>query len=98
MMDLDQGFAYISFGIVLFVWEFLPTFIVVLFFRVHRPQTGDEVGQSTLSTDYFHLRCLIRFIVIPQYKFVNKTRGNPDDDKNTIISVSKIRDKNICYA
>lgn len=42
-MNLQTGFAYISFGVVLFVWEFLPTFIVVVFFRVQRPHIGDEV-------------------------------------------------------
>ncbi|KAH3851302.1 G protein-coupled receptor 137Ba-like [Dreissena polymorpha] len=31
---LDEGYAYASFAIVLFVWEILPMFIVILFFRV----------------------------------------------------------------
>jgi len=37
IFDLDKGYAYVSFGIVLFVWEFLPTFIIVVFFRVRKP-------------------------------------------------------------
>ncbi len=43
-MNLNQGFAYVSFGIVLFVWEFLPTFIVVMFFRVQRPRREELVS------------------------------------------------------
>ena len=52
-MDLDQGFAYVSFGIVLFVWEFLPTFIVVLFFRVQRPRSEELVRLLPKITDIF---------------------------------------------
>ena len=32
-----ENYAFISFGIVLFVWELLPTFTTVWFFRVRRP-------------------------------------------------------------
>ena len=35
-----KNYGYLSFGVVLFVWEFLPTFFVVVFFRVKRPQQG----------------------------------------------------------
>lgn len=52
-MDLDQGFAYVSFGIVLFVWEFLPTFIVVLFFRVQRPRSEELVRLLPKIIDIF---------------------------------------------
>ncbi|PVD26728.1 hypothetical protein C0Q70_14406 [Pomacea canaliculata] len=38
--NLSQSFAYISFGIVLFIWEVLPITVVVLFFRVKRQQTA----------------------------------------------------------
>ncbi|XP_033105385.1 integral membrane protein GPR137B-like [Anneissia japonica] len=31
-----KGYRYITFGGILFLWEFLPTFIVVMFFRVRR--------------------------------------------------------------
>lgn len=31
----DQG--YVIFGLILFVWELLPTSLLVGFFRVHRP-------------------------------------------------------------
>ena len=36
--------SYISFGIVLVLWELLPTFMIVWFFRVRRPQTGAMVS------------------------------------------------------
>lgn len=32
-----SGEAYVVFGIILFFWELLPTSLVVLFFRVQRP-------------------------------------------------------------
>lgn len=35
---------FISFGVVLTVWEVLPTFMVVWFFRVRRPNVGDMVS------------------------------------------------------
>ena len=58
--DLDQGFAYVSFGIVLFVWEFLPTFIVVLFFRVQRPKNVDVVSVPPT----FYLLCHLKNIYL----------------------------------
>ncbi|OQV16114.1 Integral membrane protein [Hypsibius exemplaris] len=39
LFNVHLGYGYLSFGLVLFFWEFLPTFIVVLFFRVRRPDT-----------------------------------------------------------
>lgn len=33
-VQLDKGYAYLSFAIVLFVWEILPMFTVIIFFRV----------------------------------------------------------------
>ncbi|XP_045157233.2 G protein-coupled receptor 137Ba-like [Mercenaria mercenaria] len=35
-VELDKGYAYLSFAIVLFVWEILPMFTVIFFFRVRR--------------------------------------------------------------
>lgn len=32
-----SGEAYVVFGIILFFWELLPTSLVVVFFRVQRP-------------------------------------------------------------
>ena len=36
MISTLKGLRYLSFGVVLFIWEFLPTFIVVIFFRVRK--------------------------------------------------------------
>ena len=32
-----SGEAYVAFGIILFFWELLPTSLVVVFFRVQKP-------------------------------------------------------------
>ena len=37
---------FITFGVVLIVWEVLPTFMVILFFRVRRPNIGDMVCKT----------------------------------------------------
>ncbi|KAH9519439.1 hypothetical protein Btru_002628 [Bulinus truncatus] len=37
---LSESLAYVSFGLVLFVWEVLPISIVVIFFRVKRLHSG----------------------------------------------------------
>ncbi|XP_012937710.1 G protein-coupled receptor 137Ba [Aplysia californica] len=54
---LSRGLAYVSFGIVLFVWEVLPISIVVLFFRVKRrhfePVLTDFSTQSQGSRVFF---------------------------------------------
>nr|KAG5710695.1 hypothetical protein BaRGS_035097 [Batillaria attramentaria] len=48
--NLSQSFAYISFGIVLFVWEVLPITVVVVFFRVKRQtQTVAKSARATLA-------------------------------------------------
>lgn len=70
-MNLQTGFAYISFGVVLFVWEFLPTFIVVVFFRVQRPHIGDEQVIDHLANDKNNPRA---------YFFDNPRRYDSDDD------------------
>ncbi|XP_061163349.1 G protein-coupled receptor 137Ba-like [Saccostrea echinata] len=69
LVDLDGGYAFLSFGIVLFIWEFLPTFVIVVFFRVRRPQTNahlvDLSNHSQSSRQYF---------------FDNPRRYDSDDD------------------
>lgn len=40
--------GYLVFGLILFVWELLPTTLLVGFFRVHRPPQ-DLVGSPTTS-------------------------------------------------
>ncbi|GAV06216.1 hypothetical protein RvY_16238 [Ramazzottius varieornatus] len=39
LFNIHEGYGYLSFGLVLFFWEFLPTFLVVIFFRVRKPDT-----------------------------------------------------------
>lgn len=46
----DAG--YIVFGVILFVWELLPTSLVVFFFRVRKPNQ-DRVSQQLPSTSGF---------------------------------------------
>ncbi|XP_013382886.1 integral membrane protein GPR137B [Lingula anatina] len=48
-VNLSNGYAYLSFGIVLFVWEILPTFVVVMFFRVKRPQTTPLLTDASVE-------------------------------------------------
>lgn len=52
-----EGFTYATFGVVLFIWEFLPTFVVVLFFRVRQPiatlVVTDSSNNSHPSRAYF---------------------------------------------
>lgn len=47
MNDLGNK-GYLVFGLILFVWELLPTTLLVGFFRVHRPPQ-DLVGLPTTS-------------------------------------------------
>ncbi|XP_028665366.1 integral membrane protein GPR137 [Erpetoichthys calabaricus] len=56
-MDLGEN-GYLVFGVILFVWELLPTALLVGFFRVRRPSqdranTGLINGQSTGPRSYF---------------------------------------------
>ena len=39
-VNLNIGYAFLSFGIVLFVWEVLPMFIVIFLFRVRKPSSS----------------------------------------------------------
>ena len=47
-----RDYKFITFGVVLIVWEVLPTFMVLWFFRVRRPKIGDMVIHSYSNT-YF---------------------------------------------
>lgn len=55
-----RGEAYIVFGIILFFWELLPTSLVVVFFRVQRPNQN-LVKKKTIHLNYeqwiFFLKC-----------------------------------------
>lgn len=63
----DEG--YVVFGVILFVWELLPTTLVVFFFRVRRP-AQDGTG-SRIPSHAFSSRA---------YFFDNPQRYDSDDD------------------
>lgn len=57
------GAGYIVFGVVLFVWELLPTSLVVFFFRVQRP-AQDRVSQLL---PYFHFPFLFHIMSLDSW-------------------------------
>ncbi|XP_030627953.1 integral membrane protein GPR137B [Chanos chanos] len=61
--------GYIVFGVILFVWELLPTSLVVFFFRVRKP-TQDRSGSAIPSHVFSNRR----------YFFDNPRRYDSDDD------------------
>ncbi|XP_048028634.1 G protein-coupled receptor 137Ba isoform X1 [Megalobrama amblycephala] len=63
----DAG--YVVFGVILFVWELLPTSLVVFFFRVRRP--AQERSGSAIPSHVFSNR---------PYFFDNPRRYDSDDD------------------
>ncbi|XP_074651222.1 G protein-coupled receptor 137Ba-like [Tubulanus polymorphus] len=80
LIDLDQGIAYVSFGAVLFIWEFLPTFLVVMYFRVQIPK--NNVTVSDVSSHSHGSRA---------YFFDNPRRYDSDDDLSSRSHVSPPR-------
>lgn len=64
----DAG--YVVFGVVLFVWELLPTTLVVYFFRVRNP-TKDLTNPGMVPSHGFSPR---------SYFFDNPRRYDSDDD------------------
>ncbi|XP_031558571.1 integral membrane protein GPR137B-like [Actinia tenebrosa] len=66
---------FLSFGIVLIVWEVLPTFMVIWFFRVRRPQAANLLqGPSIIASNSFDQR---------SYFFDNPRRYDSDEDIHT---------------
>uniref|UniRef100_A0A3Q3FG99 G protein-coupled receptor 137c n=1 Tax=Labrus bergylta TaxID=56723 RepID=A0A3Q3FG99_9LABR len=65
-----SGEAYIAFGIILFFWELLPTSLVVVFFRVQRPNQNLAPG-GMINSHSFSSRA---------YFFDNPRRYDSDDD------------------
>ncbi|XP_015206225.1 integral membrane protein GPR137C [Lepisosteus oculatus] len=65
-----NGEAYIVFGIILFFWELLPTSLVVVFFRVQRPNQNLAPG-GMINSHSFSSRA---------YFFDNPRRYDSDDD------------------
>uniref|UniRef100_A0A8D0HHE8 G protein-coupled receptor 137B n=1 Tax=Sphenodon punctatus TaxID=8508 RepID=A0A8D0HHE8_SPHPU len=64
----DAG--YVVFGVILFIWELLPTSLVVFFFRVRNP-TKDLTSPGMVPTHGFSPR---------SYFFDNPRRYDSDDD------------------
>ncbi|KAK2856790.1 hypothetical protein Q5P01_005525 [Channa striata] len=65
-----SGEAYVVFGIILFFWELLPTSLVVVFFRVQRPNQNLAPG-GMINSHSFSSRA---------YFFDNPRRYDSDDD------------------
>ncbi|MBN3276754.1 G137B protein, partial [Polyodon spathula] len=65
-----SGEAYVVFGIILFFWELLPTSLVVVFFRVQRPNQNLTSG-GMINSHSFSSRA---------YFFDNPRRYDSDDD------------------
>ncbi|XP_042307637.1 integral membrane protein GPR137B [Sceloporus undulatus] len=74
----DAG--YVVFGVVLFVWELLPTSLVVFFFRVRNP-TKDLTNPGIVPSHAFNPR---------SYFFDNPRRYDSDDDLAWSISPHSI--------
>ncbi|XP_056157387.1 integral membrane protein GPR137C [Lampris incognitus] len=71
-----SGEAYIVFGIILFFWELLPTSLVVIFFRVQRPNQNLTPG-GMINSHSFSSRA---------YFFDNPRRYDSDDDLSRSIN------------
>uniref|UniRef100_A0A6Q2YX26 G protein-coupled receptor 137c n=1 Tax=Esox lucius TaxID=8010 RepID=A0A6Q2YX26_ESOLU len=71
-----SGEAYIIFGIILFFWELLPTSLVVVFFRVQRPNQN-LVSGGMINSHSFSSRA---------YFFDNPRRYDSDDDLSRSIN------------
>ncbi|XP_026855628.2 LOW QUALITY PROTEIN: integral membrane protein GPR137C [Electrophorus electricus] len=71
-----SGEAYVIFGIILFFWEFVPTALLVVFFRVQRPNQNLAPG-GMITSHSFNSRA---------YFFDNPRRYDSDDDLSRSIS------------
>lgn len=72
-----SGESYVIFGIILFFWELLPTSLVVVFFRVQRPNQNLAPG-GMINSHSFSSRA---------YFFDNPRRYDSDDDLSRNSSV-----------
>ncbi|XP_072319836.1 integral membrane protein GPR137C [Eucyclogobius newberryi] len=70
------GEAYIIFGIILFFWELLPTSLVVVFFRVQKPNQNLAPG-GMINSHSFSSRA---------YFFDNPRRYDSDDDLSRSVT------------
>eukprot|EP00795_Rhopilema_esculentum_P003134 gene3134-1438_t len=69
IIHTTKNYAFISFGIVLFIWELLPTFTTIWLFRVRGPQM--RLASSGITSDSFNSK---------SYFFDNPRRYDSDDD------------------
>ncbi|CAH1790938.1 unnamed protein product [Owenia fusiformis] len=69
-VNLDDRYNFATFGIVLFIWELMPTFVVIAFFRVQRP-TQSMTTLNDMSSRTYNPRA---------YFFDNPRRYDSDDD------------------
>uniref|UniRef100_A0A667WYA1 G protein-coupled receptor 137c n=1 Tax=Myripristis murdjan TaxID=586833 RepID=A0A667WYA1_9TELE len=81
-----SGEAYIVFGIILFFWELLPTSLVVVFFRVQRPNQNLAPG-GMINSHSFSSRA---------YFFDNPRRYDSDDDLSRSINSRADRARWVC--
>lgn len=61
----DMG--YIIFGAILFIWELLPTSLLILIFRVPRPpkeMVSSSSGSSNCRPAYLRLLTLLRLTIL----------------------------------
>merc|ERR1712038_933925 len=72
-INLNEGMAYVSFGIVLFVWEFLPSFVVIFVFKVNRPDNTNECALGSIPHPRYST-------TQRAYFFDNPRRYDSDDD------------------
>lgn len=71
--SLGDG-GYVVFGVILFVWELLPTSLVVFFFRVRRPpqervSLPARLGHMTLATTW--TREPVGFQILSQHPMIS---------------------------
>lgn len=71
LVDVSQ-LTYVMFGVVLFVWELLPTSLVIFFFRVRRPE------QSMLTDNMLNSQSYSSRV----YFFDNPHRYDSDEESN----------------
>lgn len=75
-VQVISGEAYIIFGIILFFWELLPTSLVVVFFRVQKPNQNLAPG-GMINSHSFSSRA---------YFFDNPRRYDSDDDLSRSVA------------
>ncbi|XP_067938453.1 G protein-coupled receptor 137Ba-like isoform X2 [Watersipora subatra] len=86
LVDLDTGYTYAVYFAALFLWEILPTIIVIVFFRVQKPSSIQENSFDDLSYQQ-------------HYFFDNPRRYDSEEDLSTKYgSQSSISSSNRQYS